>query len=591
MTPLFPPEIYRNVFKLLDTNSLHSCLHVSRLWCTHVIPLLWQNPLQIVFNKEGPHVENVSSIVETYLSCLSSDSRVKLVEGGIVPPMRAPTFKYHKYLNSLNYWLFHDAISTMFLKESPIQKRTKKKLMGLILEELLKLFFNHSENIRNLEYGTPEVFDYRNLEQSLDPVFILPNELSDCDIFRLSKLKSFSCRADTPPELIYTISRVSKGLQKIDIQQESNDEALSALIDSQTNLQHFEMTTCSEAKKVLSALKKKSKTLRKVSITGGCAISFDFFLQCPNLEELSLLFPVRLPGSERKWISLDEADAIWNCTELPSLLEYHIQFLAVLHGQALQYQNIYSSQVESSLSSEKDYISPQNDEGSATIDTARLMRLEIRRSNQRIKKIIDLIKISSGTLKTLTLDLTNSKDPEKYPHLISTIIQLCSNLVSIHLYIPNQSLSILPSLFIKCSKLEEILLTGDPDQQDISNVLYRLGPVVPRRLQFLALGVQTWTYNMASINNFFHHCKDRIDNLPFNFALDINSKSDFFKLCEKYRKKGSHSLMMYVLYGVDSVSIDLGCRIMLDYLDDDGNWFLYLWACDTFDDRDYGINP
>ncbi|CAG8442897.1 3894_t:CDS:2 [Acaulospora colombiana] len=541
MTPPFPPEIYRNIFKLLDTNSLHSSLHVSRLWCTYVIPLLWQNPLQIVFNKEGSLVKSVTSIIEAYLACLSSESRVRLIEGGFMPPTRVPAFKYPKYLNSLNYWLFHDSIATLILKE-PLAQRKSTKLLKLILEELLKLFFSHSENIRSLEYDTPVVFDYRNLEQSLDPVFIRLSELPGFDISRLSRLKSFSCRADTPPELIYTISRVSTGLQRIDIHQGSNDEALSALINSQVNLQHFEMITCNEAKKVLSALQKKSKTLRKVSISGGCAISFDSFLQCPNLEELSLMFPARLPGSEKRWISIDEAEA--NRTELPSILEYHIQFLAVLHGQALQYQNIYSSQVEWNLSSEGEYISSRNHGNPDTINTAKLMRLVIRRGNQRIKKIIDLIKFANSTLKILNLELVNSKDPEELPHLISTIIQLCPNLVSIHLNIPNQSLSNLPNLFSKCPNLEEIFLTGDPDQQDISEILYKLGPVVPRGLQFLALGIQTWTYDMSSINCFFYCCKNRIDNLPFNFALDTNFKSDLFKLCEKHRKKGVLKLLV-----------------------------------------------
>ncbi len=31
-----------------DTNTLYSCLLVNRVWCEHIIPLLWKKPFNII---------------------------------------------------------------------------------------------------------------------------------------------------------------------------------------------------------------------------------------------------------------------------------------------------------------------------------------------------------------------------------------------------------------------------------------------------------------------------------------------------------------------------------------------------------------
>ncbi|CAG8482163.1 11285_t:CDS:2 [Diversispora eburnea] len=327
-----------------------------------------------------------------------------------------------------------------------------------------------------LEYGTPVILDYHNLDQSLNPIFIKLENFS-----RLSKLKRFSCRADTTPELIYTISKVSRELLQIDIQQGSDDEALCALVNSQNNLQEFEMSTCLEAKKVLTAILKKSRTLRKITIVGGSMISFDFFFQCPNLEELTLKFPMKIPGSERKWVQYNDFENDFTNWNNNNNDEYHIHLLAVLYGQTLQYRNVYSSQRYEREKCENHPI--------------KLFKLEIHRSYQNIIKIINLIKTSNSKLLILNLDLPNPKDPENYSHLLSTIINYCPNLVNINLYIPTQSLSFISNLFRS---------------------------VIPRNIRFLALGIQTWKFQAVALDNFLQHCENRIDNLPFNFAIDTN---------------------------------------------------------------------
>ncbi|RHZ82677.1 hypothetical protein Glove_106g9 [Diversispora epigaea] len=666
--PPFPPEIYQNIFKLFDYKTLNKSIYVSRLWCTYAIPLLWQDPLQIIFNQEKNILLNAKLIINTYVSFLPSNSKAKakLIENDITPTSRVAIFNYPEYLNNLNYFLFHDSVASLFSQKPSM---IKQKLIKLILEELFELFFNQSKNLVGLEYGTPVILDYHNLDQSLNPIFIKLENFS-----RLSKLKRFSCRADTTSELIYTISKVSRELLQIDIQQGSDDEALCALVNSQNNLQEFEMSTCLEAKKVLTAILKKSRTLRKISIVGGSMISFDFFFQCPNLEELTLKFPMKIPGSERKWIQYSDFEndfTNWNNNNndndnndnnndnnnnnnnnfgrlLPSLLEYHIHLLAVLYGQALQYRNVYSSQVESRLSSEIEYNPSlllnqeeeeeegeeegsernrnvvrsggreRNERGGRKINgrerferyereinerernenhPIKLFKLEIHRSYQNIIKIINLIKTSNSKLLILNLDLPNPKDPENYSHLLSTIINYCPNLVNLNLYIPTQSLSFISNLFSQCSNLEVIILRGDnnyhhhhhhhhqsttttttattttttisssstpssssssssssstttssslfltsSDRQDISNILNKLGSVIPRNIQFLALGIQTWKFQPAALDNFLQHCENRINNLPFNFAIDTNCEAiDIFR---KYRKRGVCNLLV-----------------------------------------------
>ncbi|CAG8804619.1 15109_t:CDS:2, partial [Racocetra persica] len=80
MSTSIPPEIFQNIFKDLDTDSLYSVILVNRIWCSNAISILWQNPLEILYqNDDSEYFEtNVKSIIKTYISCLPKESKLML---------------------------------------------------------------------------------------------------------------------------------------------------------------------------------------------------------------------------------------------------------------------------------------------------------------------------------------------------------------------------------------------------------------------------------------------------------------------------------------------------------------------------------
>ncbi|GBB87384.1 hypothetical protein RclHR1_13850002 [Rhizophagus clarus] len=94
------PECLENILSnLSETKDLYSCLMVNRFWCTVVVPYLWKYPFKIA----GPSKERCNMITRTYLSCISEDSRKKLLNSGINMSEfpRKPLFDYISYLQGL----------------------------------------------------------------------------------------------------------------------------------------------------------------------------------------------------------------------------------------------------------------------------------------------------------------------------------------------------------------------------------------------------------------------------------------------------------------------------------------------------------
>jgi hypothetical protein len=94
------PECLENILSnLSETKDLYSCLMVNRFWCTVVVPYLWKYPFKIA----GTSKERCNIITRTYLSCISEDSRKKLINVGINMSEfpRKPLFDYISYLQGL----------------------------------------------------------------------------------------------------------------------------------------------------------------------------------------------------------------------------------------------------------------------------------------------------------------------------------------------------------------------------------------------------------------------------------------------------------------------------------------------------------
>ncbi|CAG8545512.1 5844_t:CDS:1 [Funneliformis mosseae] len=94
------PECLENILiNLSETKDLYSCLMVNKFWCTVVVPYLWRYP----FKTAGTSKERCNMVTRTYLSCVSEDSRKKLIDAGINMSEypRRPLFDYVSYLQGL----------------------------------------------------------------------------------------------------------------------------------------------------------------------------------------------------------------------------------------------------------------------------------------------------------------------------------------------------------------------------------------------------------------------------------------------------------------------------------------------------------
>src|SRR6266498_1587523 len=95
-TPILATETLIQIFKDLDVHSLHSCTLVNRYWCQVAIPMLWVEPFENIYEETIPlsggkiqkaisvpkSIKNLSFLIDTYINCLSEESKVKLTKAG-----------------------------------------------------------------------------------------------------------------------------------------------------------------------------------------------------------------------------------------------------------------------------------------------------------------------------------------------------------------------------------------------------------------------------------------------------------------------------------------------------------------------------
>ncbi|CAB4429837.1 unnamed protein product [Rhizophagus irregularis] len=141
------PECLENILSnLSETKDLYSCLMVNRFWCTVVIPYLWKYP----FNIAGTSKERCNMITRTYLSCISEDSRKKLINVGINMSEfpRKPLFDYISYLQSLTIdQNTFDLIQTMSANDKWIFELQKQS----VEQELSKVLLRGCTKLHSLE--------------------------------------------------------------------------------------------------------------------------------------------------------------------------------------------------------------------------------------------------------------------------------------------------------------------------------------------------------------------------------------------------------------------------------------------------------
>ncbi|RGB38900.1 hypothetical protein C1646_691261 [Rhizophagus diaphanus] len=488
MKKYLPIEILQKIFcSQLDILTLYNCLLVNRLWCKTVVPLLWQNPFSHFDKNKIQRWKYKSSLINTYVTCLDSNAKNYLKNSDVILPEeinKRSTFNYETFLQSLDYTLLFQSTGNWI---GEVENCTLRKLTlrhYLLVEELCKLFFSSSRNLKELIYDKPHSLPHVQ-ELRYIPLKYLGAEQS------MSKLVSFKVYDLIPNEIIISLSQISHHLSEIQIETTGdNDDALASLISVQKSLK--KLVICSE-----DNLPKLSDVLRK---------------------NLSL----SLTHVEINWEFCVPFDIFCNCSDT---LEY------------FSVQQYYSGLISRSTFHQF-----------SNTQFKKLHTLKIITPKLYLDQISTLIRNTKDTLKYIHLDYEKISI-ESSVELINSISR-CSQLNTLEIFVPDDSISCIVNLLSSCKKLQKIsFLTGDSLNDldtytvDISDILPKIGKILPNNL-----------------STFY---------LSHNWITTANSLRDFLKECEKnFKKRGEKKLDFRIIKELSAEHIDVieefGKRGILD---------------------------
>ncbi|CAG8490749.1 11713_t:CDS:2 [Dentiscutata heterogama] len=514
MLTSIPAEIYQNIFKDLDTDSLYSAILVNRIWCSNAISILWQNPFEILYqNDDSEYFEtDVKSIIKTYISCLPKESKLMLSFPDLCIDLLTssiPTFNYPSFLHTLNYVLLSDSVNRTI-------KDNANVMMVLIL--LCKLFFDQGFHIRSLEFSTHMIKDYMD---------------------------------DAPLYCLSSIAEIAKEIRVLDILLESENEnesgsnELFTLINAQDNLQQITMISLRKTTKAISALRSKSNTLRKIFIKGITSFSLDFFNECSNLEELSLLYneshlltnPQIARQLRTEIQGYIQAGTLDRTQMVPS-----VQMVSAIRRTVANIQGTTIPRIQA-ITNEKQQLQHSSEVNIQPFNPnySNLSKLTVFQINldsfQTTEQVIDIIQCNKGGLRELRVQKTAPISVEHLKQLFLMVINHCPNLIHITLCIPNIAISEIPNLFKKCLSLEEVYLRA-VKAMDISETLDEMGFDVPINLKSLSLGLYSWKYSLEAIKGFLNGCELRVNKKPIRFLYSNNLTKDVIGVLEMYESKG-----------------------------------------------------
>ncbi|CAG8587184.1 8745_t:CDS:2 [Racocetra fulgida] len=538
MSTSIPPEIFQNIFKDLDTDSLYSVILVNRIWCSNAISILWQNPLEILYqNDDSEYFEtNVKSVIKTYISCLPKESKLMLSFTDLCVDLLSassiPTFNYPSFLHTLNYVLLSDSVNR-------IVKDNANVMMVLIL--LCKLFFDQGIHIKSLELSTHMINNY--MGSHLKTIYMNLREIPGADPF-LSRIQR--------------LSEIAKEIRTLDILLESGYEnecgsnELFTLINAQVNLQQITIISLKKTIKAISALRSKSNTLRKIFIKGIVSFSLDFFYECSNLEELSLLYNeshlLTNPQISRQLRSelqgYIQAGILDRTQMLPS-----VQMVSAIRRTVASIQETMVPRVQARTneksqslhSSEMNTPSPPLCSNYSNLSKLTVFEINLD-SFQTTEQVIDIIQCNKGGLRELRIRNTASISVEHLKQLFLIVINHCPNLIHVMLCIPNIAISEIPNLFKRCSLLEEVYLRA-VKTTDISETLDEMRLDVPIHLKSLSLGLYSWKYSFEAIKGFLNECELRVNRKPIRFLYSNNLTKDVIDVLKLYELKGTLELV------------------------------------------------
>ncbi|CAG8506824.1 4094_t:CDS:2 [Diversispora eburnea] len=237
-----PNECLREIFSFIekDGQSLFSCLFVSRLWCKHVVPILWRNPFR--------HFHSLTSTY-SYTLCRTLLSGLNENEQKIMFPydisqynFSKPIFKYTEHLEKLSFREIETAADSWIQHEQNNCTNEPCRIQ-LIMGAIVQLIMRTGRRLKELKLCSGYVcldikeglkfnnsdLGFTNLNKlviEIEHIKMIPN------LIKLWKIFPNLCK--NLHELVYII-------YEEDILDNNITDSLSEILSSQKNLNRFSL--------------------------------------------------------------------------------------------------------------------------------------------------------------------------------------------------------------------------------------------------------------------------------------------------------------------------------------------------------------
>ncbi|PKK74502.1 hypothetical protein RhiirC2_708830 [Rhizophagus irregularis] len=461
-----------------DKNSLYSCLLVNKEWCNIVVPILWKEVSWYVDDKSEKKLFN------TILSCLSLTSKKLLNDNNIKLPIikKPPIFNYISFCEFPEAEIVDNIIEMVFEELNDNDENDEDK-RNLLEQEIYKLFVSQCEKIKELSWETSQ------------PLPLFPGALK-C----FSKLKSLDIDMEyIDSKSLYEMSKISKNLYELFIENFSNDSGLISLIDAQKNLKSISFYSYKNkegnCKELSKAIARKSNTINFISLTSISTITPTFLTSLNNLKFISIYNREKYDETREE---IKEFQKYLSISEFPNL-----RYLLI---------NRLSCFKEISMLIEK--------------TKGNIINVEISDSDKTSKNTGILIKSISNNCPRIKI-LSTYLESIDFIH-VKFLLLNCRDLESLRFYSLN------------------INNENDNIGDELLDILTKYSPNSLTRIRISG----SWKYSINIFEQFFDSCRERILSyfaiIPDNIINYI--KDDHKSIIRKYIREGVIKSSNYDFY-------------------------------------------
>ncbi|CAB5320001.1 unnamed protein product [Rhizophagus irregularis] len=504
-----PNEILQEIFKYIvnDIDHLHSCLLVNKIWCSNVVPILWNRPFHLLLLHNN-HLSH--QIISTYLSCLDKDERSKLDLNGItrslssssscssdssfsfspsssnfelplssyhIIPSRPPTHNYPSFLRHLSYFSFVASIQEW----CAVHNNWNPYAIRKIVQALFRLFAKFSPSLETLVF----VMDMDNITNGLmlfddnyhdfNGTLVTKRNLSILreSIVRnwISHIKEIELAGDFVIDQNFPVLlTICKDLKKMEIRlpdfeydedgkhYDSSVEMSARFIELQRDLKHFTLRESHYPRAIGVALKRQKSSLRHV-------------------EFIDTVFD--------EWCPLDW---IPYCKRLESLTFIDSEMLIAKILTPLR-------------------LSP----------LTQLKSLTFKEDPVPIDILETLIHSCNINLREIVFGWPEDCKQDGYSFILNSISNFCPNLTKLGATIGRNEIPELFLILSNCRHLQRLEIYGNGCLLDVNEILPELGKYLPPTLGELDIGAR-WRFRSDILARFFGNSK----HVPlYKFVIQI----------------------------------------------------------------------